>query len=75
MIPAVKVMVGYMKVAGLTQKELAVVLGADAAQVSKWVTGKHNPCRAWQMRIANVLGEIPKPSVGKMERLKHEDTE
>lgn len=71
MITAVKLLVGYMGVRGLNQRELAAVLGADQAQISKWISGKHNPCRAWQFRIAELLGDVDKPKIGKMERLSH----
>lgn len=71
MLAVVKLMVGYMRMNNLNQQELATVVGADPAQVSRWLTGRHTPCRAWQMRIAHVLGEVEHPKVGKLRRLRH----
>jgi transcriptional regulator with XRE-family HTH domain len=69
---SVKLILAYMKLNGLSQRDLCVVLGTDEAQLSKWINGKHNPCRAWQMRIGEMLGNIEKPKVGKMVRQGHE---
>ena len=71
MTAAQKLMIGYLHVNGVTQEELAATIGADPAQVSRWLTGRHNPCRAWQLQIARTLGNISKPRVGKMVRLRH----
>jgi transcriptional regulator with XRE-family HTH domain len=68
MTAAVRLIMGYMTLKNKSQREVAYLIGTDEAQLSKWLSGKHNPCRAWQMRIAEVLGEIARPQVGKMER-------
>jgi len=60
---AIKLMVGYLKMTGMTQKEMASMIGADSAQVSRWMTGKHIPCKAWQMRIAHVIDGMNRPRV------------
>jgi len=70
---AVKVMQGYMKMMGLTQEELATLLGTSPPQISKWINGRHNPCRAWQYRIASVCADVKKPAIPPMKRLSHEE--
>ena len=62
----------YMRVTGLSQRDVAKALGTNSPQVCRWITGKHNPCRAWQYRIATVLAPGKAYAVGKMDRLNHE---
>ena len=68
---SIRLMQSYMKINNLKQKELAIVLGTTESQVCRWLKGRHNPCRAWQMRIGEVLGNITNIQIGKMVRLSH----
>lgn len=68
---AVRTLLDCVDRKGMSQLELAKLLGTNPPQVSRWLTGKHNPCRAWQYRIANVIKQVENPTVGKMKRLAH----
>ncbi len=49
----------YRKKAGLTQKDLAELMGVTQSSVSAWETGNNDPCLKKLLRLAELLGCRP----------------